>query len=373
MPTEHPESTITQLPELVSALSDADRARFERVYVVSAAEGRLHAPTSLIPWVESTFGELAAVERQRIVRVSNQVTGEGTLFNQLRARRPIRAELLSEGGPDSGVGAALRDDPWATPTEATPEDSFGRLSNDHGVTAANIAKYDAVHSIIVFSDPDPLAFTRESVAAHLGLAQDWVRVAHDDDPAARYPYIMWNCLWRAGGSIVHGHTQVSLARGRHYAKIERLRADAERYRVQNGDSYFDDLVSIHASLGLAHKVGDVSVLANLTPLKEKECLLIADSSAGAAAALKALGAALFDTLRVYRDTLGVRSFNVGVLLPPVAETLESWEGFPVVVRIVDRGSLETRTSDIGGMEMFAESVVAADPFAVHRALVAEGA
>jgi galactose-1-phosphate uridylyltransferase len=280
---------------------------------------------------------------------------------------------LSEGGAGSRVSAALRDDPWAIPTEATPEDTFGRLFNNHGVTAANIAKYDAVHSIIVFSDPDPLAFTRESVVAHLALAQDWVRVAHDDDPAARYPYIMWNCLWRAGGSIVHGHTQVSLARGRHYAKIERLRADAERYRVQNGVSYFEDLVSIHTSLGLAHQEGHVSVLANLTPLKEKECLLIANSSAEAAATYKGLGAALFDTLRVYRDTLGVRSFNVGILLPPVDETVESWEGFPVVVRIVDRGSLETRTSDIGGMEMFAESVVAADPFAVHRALVAEGA
>jgi hypothetical protein len=86
-----------------------------------------------------------------------------------------------------------------------------------------------------------------------------------------------------------------------------------------------------------------------------------------------LGAAVFDTLRVYRDSLGVRSFNVGMLLPPVDETEESWDGFPVVVRIVDRGNLETRTSDIGGMEMFAEAVVAADPFAVHQALVAEGA
>jgi hypothetical protein len=370
--TEYAEHTITQLPELISALSDADRARFKRVYAVSTAEGRLHAPISMIPWIESTFGKLTAVESQRIVRVSNHVTGEGTLFNQLRAHRPIRTELLSQSGPDNGVSAALRDDPWATPTEATPQDTFGRLFNDHGVTAANIAKYDAVHSIIVFSNPDPLAFTAESVTAHLALAQDWIRVAHDDDSAAVYPYIMWNCLWRAGGSIVHGHTQVSLARGRHYAKIERLRADAERYRLENGAPYFDDLVNIHESLGLAHRVGDVSVLAHLTPLKEKECLLIVDSSVRESARGKALGAALFDTLRVYRDILGVRSFNVGVLLPPVNQTVESWEEFPVVVRIVDRGSLETRTSDIGGMEMFAESVVAADPFAVHRALIAEG-
>ena len=39
-----------------------------------------------------------------------------------------------------------------------------------------------------------------------------------------------------------------------------------------------------------------------------------------------------------------------------------------MVRILDRGGLETRTSDIGGMELFAESVVASDPFEVHAAL-----
>jgi hypothetical protein len=360
--TPYTSNTITQLPELVSALSDADRARFNRVYEVSAAEGRLRAPDAMVPWIEGAFGELSSVETQRIVRVSNLVTGEGTLFNELRARRPVRSALQTE----SGLESALQDDPWHDPMNGTPEDTFGRLHNDHGMTAANIAKYDAMHSIIVFSDPDPLAFTQESVVAHLRLAHEWLSAAHQDDPAARYPYIMWNCLWRAGGSIVHGHTQVSLARGRHYAKIERLRTDASRYQEANGTSYFDDLVSIHQSLGLAHRVGGVSVLANLTPLKEKECLLVAD------AADDALGVALFGTLRVLRDSLGVRSFNVGMLLPPMAETRESWEGFPVVVRIVDRGNLETRTSDIGGMEMFAESVVAADPFAVHQALIAEG-
>ena len=317
----------------------------------------------MVPWIESTFGELAAAERQRVVRVSNLITGEGTLFNELRAKRPVQSALKAE----SGIESSLQDDPWAKPLDATPEDTFGRLSNDHGITAANIAKYDAVHSIIVFANPDPLAFTQESVVAHLALAQEWIRAAHQDDPEARYPYIMWNCLWRAGGSIVHGHTQASLARGRHYAKIERLRSDAARYREANGVAYFDDLVRIHSSLGLAHDVNGVQILASLTPLKEKECLLIAD------AADHSLGKAIFDTLRVFRDTLGVRSFNVGMLLPPIAATVESWDGFPVVVRIVDRGNLETKTSDIGGMEMFAESVVAADPFAIHQALIAKGA
>lgn len=317
----------------------------------------------MVPWIESTFGDLKIVESQRIVRVSNLVTGEGTLFNELRARRPVRSALRA----GDELGAALQNDPWSKPEEATPEDTFGRLKNEHAITAANIAKYDAMHSILVFSEPDPLAFTKESVIAHLALAREWIAAAHEQDPTARYPYIMWNCLWRAGGSIVHGHTQVSLARGRHYAKIERLRSDAASYRLTHGTPYFDDLIATHNALGLAHEIGGLTVLASLVPLKEKEILLIANAPSDE------LGAALFDVLRVYRDSLGVRSFNVGILLPPVAPTKESWEGFPVVVRVVDRGSLETRTSDIGGMEMFAEAVVAADPFEIHQTLMAEGA
>jgi hypothetical protein len=201
------------------------------------------------------------------------------------------------------------------------------------------------------------------VVGQFALAGEWLRAVHQEDPEARYPYIMWNCLWRAGGSIVHGHAQMSLARDRHYAKIERLRSDAERYRATHGSSYFDDFIGVHEALGLAHRDGGVSVLAHLTPLKEKECVVVGDALDAAFAS------AVYGVLASFRDALGVRSFNVGVLMPPLAGSTESWAGFPVVARIVDRGSLDTRTSDFGGMEVFAESVVAADPFAVHQALV----
>ena len=350
---------ITELPALVDALPTQARVLFDRIYRVASADGRLRAPTEMVPWIERTFGALADVETQRIVRVSNVVTGEGTLFNELRARRPVRGGMRDA----DDMAAQLRDDPWAEPLKGTPEDLFGRRSNAYGLTAANVAKYDAAHSIVMFTEPDPLAFTRESVIGQFELAGEWLRAAHEEDPEARYPYVMWNCLWRAGGSIVHGHAQMSLARDRHYAKIERLRSDAERYRATYGSSYFDDFIATHEALGLAHRVGGVSVLAHLTPLKEKECVVIGDAfDAGFAGAVHGV-------LASFRDSLSVRSFNVGVLMPPPAESTESWAGFPLVARIVDRGSLDTRTSDFGGMELFAESVVAADPFAVHQALV----
>ena len=357
-----PPPAITDLPALVARLGAEARARFARIYDVSTAEAHLRVPAPMVPWVERTFGPLASVERQLIVRVSNVVTGEGTLFNSLRARRPVRAAMRT----DDSIASELASDPWANPLEQTPEDVFGRIESEHGTTAANVAKYDSAHAIVIFKQPDPLAFTRQSIAGHFALARDWLAAAHADDPEAVYPYVLWNCLWRAGGSIVRGHMQAQLARGRHYAKIERLRHDAEGYRAAHGAGYFEDLGTVHRDLGLAWEFEGVAGLAHLTPAKEKEVLLLGDGLDDPIG--DGLAGAVYETLRAFRDVLGVRSFNMGVLLPPMARVQESWAGFPALVRIVDRGDLGTRTSDIGGMEMFAEAIVASDPFAVHRAV-----
>jgi hypothetical protein len=264
------------------------------------------------------------------------------------------------------ISTELERDPWESPLEATPEDVFGRLSNDFAVTASNVAKYDSLHGIIVFKEPNPLVFNRYSVRGYVELAARWFREAHRVNPDSVYPFFLWNCLWRAGSSIVHGHAQVQIAKGRHYAKVEGMRRAALAYRHAYGASYFEDLSAVHGTIGLRYRAGPVDVLVNLTPTKEKEILLIAPAFD------EALADAVVDVLSVFRDRLGVRSFNVGVQLPALGAVEESWQGFPVLARIVDRGDLLTRTSDFGGMELFAEAVVASDPFVVMDALIGAG-
>ena len=355
--------SIADLADLVHALSPEDEERFHRLYYHATLRARLWVPRAMVPWVEEHFSSLAAVESQQVVRIVNRVTGEGTLFNPLRAQRPV--QTTEKTGPALRAGGA-ETDILARPLDLTPEDPFGRLKNSHGVTAANIAKYDTLHSLVVFDEADPLAFSRDSLTGHLELARRWIEAAHGWDYEARYPYILWNCLWRAGGSLLHGHLQVALAKGMHYAKIERLRHDAEAYRQRHGVSYFEDLATVHLALGCAHQVGQTSVLAHLTPVRDKEVVLLSPGLTEGAID------AFYQALVAFRDRLGVRSFNMGVLLPPVAPVSESWDDFPTVIRLVDRGALQDRTSDVGGMELFAESVVASDPFAVAQALRQDG-
>ena len=174
---------------------------------------------------------------------------------------------------------------------------------------------------------------------------------------------MWNCVWRAGGSIIHGHAQATATRGMHYPKVESLRRSSLSYKAEHGASYFDDLYRVHDALGLSIPAPEgVRAFANLAPIKEKEIFLMGRSLEDEPLRL-AVGRVLKGLVR----RLGVRSFNAAFYVPPLAPAEEDWSGFPVVVRLVDRGDPASRTSDMGAMELYAASVVASDPFAVARA------
>ncbi len=355
------ERGITDLPSLISALPPDERAVADRIFDVSATTGRLEPPEAMHGWIEETFGSVDAVREQQIVRVTNRVTLDGSIFNGLRAARPL----------DTGVDTDLEDeisrtkgDPFCRPEKGTPADVFGRVRGKHSVTASNIAKYDGFHGVIVFDEHDPLRFTPEKVSDYISVGLEWGKRAMSADPEARYLFLMWNCLWRAGGSVIHGHAQVTATRGTHYPKIERSRRAALAYAAEHGSDYFDDLYRVHDSLGLSIPApGGVRAFASLAPVKEKELVLIGNSLED-----EALHRAVAGALEGYTRKLGVSTFNAAFHIPPLSATDEDWSSFPVVAHLVDRGDPSNRTSDMGAMELYAASVVASDPFRVAEVM-----
>jgi hypothetical protein len=351
--------SIVALPELVQALPPAERERFERIIRVSVATGYLRPPESMREWIVKLFGSVEAVERQVIVKTTNLVTMEGTLFNELRASRPF--ESMHSEDLDSIVDSG-KGDPFCLPLEGTPEDVFGRIRGEHSITASNVAKYDAFHGVVIFDEHNPLRFDEASIrdAIEVGLA--WGQRALATDPGAKYFFFMWNCLWKSGASILHGHAQVVATHDMHYAKIEELRRQSLAYRAQHGTSYFDDLVAVHRSVGLVRDWGDTAIVSSLTPVKEKEVLLISPTLSDDTRS------AIAYVLDRYVHAAGVTSFNLVIYLPPFGPVDEDWDGFPCMVRIVDRGSPMNKTADIGAMELYAASVVSSDPFRLAATL-----
>lgn len=355
-----PEKKITNLPQLAENLSPGDQDLFGRIFDVSATTGRLDPPESMRGWIENSFGSVDAVRQQRIVKVTNLITLQGTLFNEIRSSRPsdTGTNLDLEREIEKNVG-----DPFCHPEDGTPTDTFGRVRGRHSTTASNIAKYDGFHGVIVFDDHNPLHFTREKVSDYINVGLQWGRKAIETDPEARYFFLMWNCLWRAGGSLIHGHAQATATRNMHYPKVEYLRRATLSYAAEHGSNYLDDLYRLHDALGLSFPCPEgVRGVVSLTPVKEKELLLVGDLED------EALHRTVATALERYVRDLGVSSFNVAFYTPPLAPDTRDWSDFPTVVHLVDRGDPASRTSDMGAMELYAASVVASDPFRVAETL-----
>lgn len=344
--------SIGTLREQLDALDEQMRARVDALYDVTATVGRLEPPAEMREWIEERFGQLETVRAQRLVKIVNRWTLEGACFNELRARRPIPAAepVANESGPDD----------FCEPLTRTTADTFGRIEGARSITAANVAKADAQHGVVIFDTHDPLRWDEEQVVDAFATARRWLVAANDAQPSAVYPFVLWNCGHRSGASIAHPHLQVLLAEQRAYARVEAWRDAAARYRTQTGRSYVQDLADLHDALTLG---GGTSIrwLAHLTPVKERELILVARAFDDE------LALAVYRALRMMIDRLGVRAFNVALYLRPIVGVAEDWSELPAIARIVDRGDAGRATSDIGAMELYAQPVIASDPFSVAEA------
>lgn len=356
---------ITEISKLVRGIKGHTRIIFDRLYDIREYTGDLVLPEQIRGWVTQRFGDPVTVERQKIIKITNKVTLEGTLFNDLRSKRPLSRNedrKLDELIEEYGAGC-----PFCNVELRTPEDIFGRLSGLGAVTASNVAKYDRWHGLIIPKEHNPLCFSADQVGEYFALANKWFaqvakQLEQEKNSETQYPFLMWNCLWPAGSSVVHGHLQVTVTGGMHYPRIELLRQTTQSYQERYGINYFDDLYKAHQAIGLARDLGKFFIITSLTPIKDKEVWVVMRGETDLDN-LSMLGLAVGKVLASLKED-GTTSFNVAVYLPPLVPAVESWSNFPILARIVDRGDALGRTADFGGMELYAASVVSSDPFSL---------
>jgi hypothetical protein len=351
---------IADIDILVEELPAKTRTLFHRIFSVNITSGSLKVPQTMLPWIERQFGSVSAVSNQKIIKITNLVTFEGAMFNPLRAKRPRHIEDRLR--VEARVLDRAKDDPLSNPLMDTPEDPFGRIQGKYSITASNIAKYEGLHGIVIFNDYNPLDFTKAKVIDYLDTGWKWAQKAHQFDPSAKYFFFLWNSLKKAGASLAHGHAQVVLGRGSHYAKIESLRRAAVGYKAEFGSDYFDDIYQVHHDLGLGLERNETKIMASLIPIKEKEIAIFTPEFNSS------FGERIFEVLANFRDKMFVTAFNVGIATPPLGSTPEDWLDFPVIARIVDRGYPWDGSSDFGTMELYAASIISSDPFQVATCL-----
>lgn len=356
---------LLELPSILDRLDGEAVQRAERLLDVRVVRGRTDPPPEMTPWLKRTFGSVDAIREQTVVKVTNLATLEATIFAPLRARRPL--DLAAKRGDLAAEIKATEGGPFCRPEANTPADTFGRARGTRVVTGANAALAEAHHGVIVFDRHDPLDFDAELVADVLATGRAWAELARRDDPGAGNYLLAWNCLWRAGGSVVHGHAQVLLGSGPHVARLERLRRDVEHYRASAGADLIADILALHRDLGLVRDMGGgVALVAHLTPVKERELLVV--GAAGGDEREPSFVDAVARTLAAYRDRIGVRSFNLALWRPPLGDGAAAFDWLPPMAHIVDRGDLSQRSSDIGAMELYGTPIVASDPYELLASL-----
>jgi hypothetical protein len=341
---------ITRLPAIVDTLPAGMAALFDRLYSYYSETGHLVLPEGIQDWVHEKYGR---IETQQIIRVTNILTGESTLYNSLRAKRPIMTPRTEDA---TDLLKTSPEGPFANPTMETPEDTFGRIDGEYWVTASNIAKYDYLHGLIISKARDIFVTDEAAVLDLFNVAIRWCQEANREYPRAVYPFLIWNVLWRAGASVIHNHAQVLLTH-LPYSSPARIARVRDEYRETYGSEYYDDLFTVHTELGLGETFGGARIMAYITPQKEHELLVLAKTPHDLAPALSRV-------LLCYRR-MGILSFNMAAYMPKFDE-----EDY-YCVRFVNRGDITVRTSDIGGMEFYAGTpVVSADPYRLMEHLVA---
>lgn len=354
--------TIATINEQVPSLPEPLRQIGQRIYQIDVMQGRTVVPPLMEPWVEKHFGDVAAVREQTIVKIVNRFTLESGLFNPVRAHRP-NADYPEDEALEAWITQELTGhDVFTDPEHETTADVFGRIRGRYCLSASNVAKYDGWHGLVIFDDPHPLHPGPAQIADFLEVALRWFAAAHAADPAAIYPLITWNCLPKSGATLMHGHMQLALTRGMHFARIENWRRAAEAYRARAGAAYLDDLYALHEALGLVVPAGNTARgFVHLTPVRNREIVLLAPSAEDMIEPFAA-------NVRALIERQGVRAFNAAIALPPLLPTAENWRDMAVIARVGDRGNPLTNRNDIGAMELFAASCITTDPYRVAREL-----
>lgn len=370
-------NSILELEDKVNTLKREDEKQYRainNIFHFSSATGSMVIPGSYRKKVVQLFGKkddegnviesedevIKRIETQKVIKTYNKWAGSGSLFNSLRAARPgmkeeEKADIRKK--VDEYIKSTEEGCEFCNPEKYTPQDVFGRIKGKYGITGANIAKYDAWSSVIFFKRHNPLEFSLEELSDHIDTGFKWFKKVYNYDKRFKYPFFLWNCLQKAGASQVHSHAQILMTDNIHYAKPQFLRKISRQYMQLNGKNYFRDLYEAHKALELVLD-DDVEGFANITPIKEKEFIIISRDDPSKSENIKET---IYKILRCYIDELGVTSFNMVISCPAFGES-----SFPYLIQIVDRGSIFKTTVDTGAMEFYGSSVISDDPYSIIK-------
>ncbi|KAK3600632.1 hypothetical protein CHS0354_031545 [Potamilus streckersoni] len=341
-------------------------AVFRGIFSVQYNPAKIVIPSSFESKVRKWLGSSEKVfqesKNQSVIFVYNEFTREQNTYNPIRGKRPL--PIPEE--PERLYVDRLAKDTASTCDfcqyeKFTAEEPFGRIISNYSATAANTFKLDTWHSLVLTRTHHPLNWTMVQFVDLYNTAQKWFSRAHIENTEYKFPSLIWDLLPHAGASQIHPHLHVFLDRVRYQGAMENWRTAAREYAQKNKRDFFQDMIDVHALLGLSVQYGKAIAFANLVPKKENEIVVISQEPNEDFYKL------LYFVLRAFIDDMEKLCFSSGVAYPNLgSEKIE--DRIPVFARLVTRGAVAEIRSDVSSLELFAATNANTDPFEVIRVI-----
>ena len=194
----------------------------------------------------------------------------------------------------------------------------GRLKVGEAVLFPNLFSLGAHHPVIRLCKTHflrPSGFDQSLLADGLAVAQKFLKIAYEKDPAAVFAAITANYLFPAGASLVHPHLQMIVTPIPYSYHARFLEAEEAYYRT-HGSPYLVDLIreELTGPRYVARR-GKWHWIASFSPLGSNEITAIHETGADfadlAAPDLSDLSYGISRVLSFY-ESLGHLSFNYAV-------------------------------------------------------------
>ena len=345
------------------------RGRFRIVNGFYRVRRLLAVPLDLSPAAENLACRLLRapieeIRNQELLETEHKALGAKSIFSILRANRaaapegPDPADWIDREREQNGCD-------WCTGgVRGMMQDSFGVVRSPDGrfIGHANFSRQAPVNGIVT-GDRDAHNFLRLTAADSLLLwetAALYIARARSAVPDLRYIFCGWNGGFKSAMSLMHCHLNILGWTHRHCGYAEQIAARCP-------PQYWKRLQHVHDEIGLGFGCGDVAGFASLCPVKEREICFQSDDLISGAVVLHRVLQVLF--------AHGTNNFSVAAILAPSAvgaadRRFRDWPG--VLWRVVDRGDMRARHSDIGAVEMLGGATVySADPWPLAAWLRAE--
>lgn len=346
--------TISNLSEIVEGLPEVSRTDFSKMFRVSTRTGKLQ---------EGNFplGELA---RQTIIRVRNPWDQQSATFNSERAKRLPEPKDMTP--LIKKVNEMEKKDAFCNLEDETPLNSFGRIHGESCDTCGSLYLSGEYHGILVSRTHSPLIFpSKPQFMDRFNVVERFAEAAHSESEDARHLTYIENRLKKGGATMwFHDHGQILVDSDFHEGKMEKMFDVYHYYRERTGRDYFEDLIRAYQAIGLGVERGDAYAFPSLTPVKEKEIVVLAYNFGDKTREF------VYDIYRYFVEDLGIKALNFCVAHPPLTPNGRNWWGVPWIVSWVDRGDPMDEGSDMGALEVQQDTkIISSDPLKMNKTLL----